>query len=145
MSLLEQTVERVKQWGSDRADDRKQCIALLQQIARNMDSAIAVWEALQQEAPETRNAFTAILAIGPERAKKLYQIYQDQKDVSGELTALSGVKFRDTLGIMDEIDTVQAYGQLKPDETVVDRAAAAIATMKNRRQRVKQAIESLRQ
>lgn len=145
MTLLEQTADVVKQWGPERADDRKQCLSLLEQAVNHMDAAITEWDNLQQEAPETGNAFTAILSIGTERSKKLFQIHQEQKELGEQLTALTGIAFKDTMGIADEIDIVQAYGQLNKDETVVDRAQTAIETMKKRKQRIAQTIAQLRE
>jgi len=143
MSLLEQTVEAVKQWGPQRGDDRKQCIALLKQLSDNMGAAIKIWEQLQNEAPTSRDTFTVLLAIGSDRSKALYRIYQDQKETSGQLSSLTEVPLRDTLGLNDEIDVVQAYGQLKADETIAEKAQTAVATMKKRQECIDQAISSL--
>jgi hypothetical protein len=101
MSLLEQAVAAVGEWGPQRSDDRKQCIALLQQLTENLGAAIKIWEELHQEAPVSRNTFTVLLSIGAERSKTLYSIYQDQKDAAGELSALTGIPLRDTLGLSD--------------------------------------------
>lgn len=143
MSLLEQTVNVIAQWGPQRDDDRKQCAALLQQLTENMDAAIKIWEELRDEAPVSRNQFTVLLSIGSERSKALYRIYQDQKDTGGQLSSLTGIPLRDTLGLMDEIDVIQAYGQLKDGETITDKAEAAIATMRERQKQIQQAIGSL--
>jgi len=143
MSLLEQAVEVVKQWGPQRDDERKQCLALLQQLSENMGAAIKIWEELQHEAPVSDNKFTVLLSIGAERSKALYRIYQDQKDAGGQLSSLTGISLRDTLDLSDEIDVVQAYGQLKPDETIAQKAQTAIATMKERQHHIDKAIASL--
>jgi hypothetical protein len=143
MSLLEQTVEAVKQWGPQRGDDRKQCIALLKQLSDNIRAAIKIWEELQNEAPTSRDKFTVLLAIGSDRSKALYRIYQDQKETGGQLSSLTEVPLRDTLGLNDEIDVVQAYGQLKADETIAEKAQTAIAAMKKRQECIDQAISSL--
>ena len=143
MSLLEQTVEVVKQWGPQRGDERKQCLALLQQLTDNMGAAIKIWQELQNEAPVSDNKFTVLLSIGAERSKALYRIYQDQRDAGGQLSSLTGTPLRDTLGLSDEIDVVQAYGQLKADETIADKAQAAIATMKERQKHIDAAIARL--
>jgi hypothetical protein len=143
MSLLEHIVEAVSQWGPQRDDDRKQCIALLQQLTDNIAAAIKIWEELEREAPVSRDKFTALLSIGAERSKTLYRIYQDQKDTGGQLSSLTGIPLRDTLGLSDEIDVVQAYGQLQADETIAEKAQTALATMKERQERIDKAIESL--
>lgn len=143
MSLLDQAVEAAKQWGPQRDDDRKQCIALLRQLTDNMGAAIKIWEELRNEAPASRDKFTVLLSIGAERSKALYNIYQDQKDAGGQLSALTGIPLRDTLGLSDEIDVVQAYGQLKADETIAERAETAIATMKERQEHIEQALARL--
>lgn len=143
MSLLDQAVEAAKQWGPQRDDDRKQCIALLRQLTDNMGAAIKIWEELRNEAPASRDKFTVLLSIGAERSKALYNIYQDQKDAGGQLSTLTGIPLRDTLGLSDEIDVVQAYGQLKADETIAERAETAIATMKERQEHIEQALARL--
>lgn len=136
MSLLEQTVEVVGQWGADRAEDRKQCIALLEKVAQNMDAAIQVWEDILKDKPESDNKFTTILTIGPERSKQLYRIYLQEKELGAQLTEMTSVVFKDTLGLMDEIDIVQVYLQVKADETLSDKAQTAINTMKGRRESI---------
>ena len=143
MSLLGQTVDRVKQWGPDRNDDSKECVALLQKIEQNLEAAIRVWESVLQDAPDSTDPFTVLLSIGSERSKELYKIYLDEKDVGRELTRLTGVTLRDNLGLMDEIDVVQAYGQLQPDQTVAQKADAALQTMKERKENVRNAIAEL--
>ncbi len=143
MSLLEQAVAAVEEWGPQRTDDRKQCIALLQQLTGNLSAAIKIWEELYQEAPVSRNTFTVLLSIGAERSKGLYRIYQDQKDAAGELSALTGIPLRDTLGLSDEVDVVQAYGQLQADQTIAGKAQTAIAVMKERKAHIDKVIASL--
>ena len=143
MSLLEQTVEAIGQWGPQRGDDRKQCVALLQQLAENIGAAIKIWQELQKEAPPSRDKFTVLLSIGAERSKALYRIYQEQKDAGGQLSSLTGIPLRDTLGLSDEIDVIQAYGQMKTDETIAEKAKTAIATMTERQQRIDKTIASL--
>lgn len=143
MSLLEQVVEAVEEWGPQRADERKQCIALLQQLNENIRAAIKIWQEIQQQAPESHDKFTVLLSIGAERSKALYGIYQDQKDAAGELSSVTGIPLRDTLGLSHEIDVIQAYGQLQADETIAEKAEVAIETMKERQARIDKAITSL--
>ena len=144
MTLLQQTVEVVNQWAPDREDDRRQCVALLDQVVRNLEAAIEVWKAVRAEAPDVSDPLTALLSIGSARSKRLYEIYMDEKEVAEELTKLTGVPVKDTLGLTEELDIIQAYGQLQPGQTVGEKADRAIRVMNVRKESVIRATAGLK-
>ena len=134
------TIEASKDWPPERRDG---CIALLEEAARRIGEAIEVWEGAL-EAPDERSApFTAVVHVGAERAKSLQRLYFDQKALATELSEQTGVVYRDALGMDDSIAVVQPYDQFGDEESVHDRARAAIETMRARAQRLAETIRAL--
>ena len=143
MSLLRQAVAVVTQWDATREEDRGRCVSLLESVVHNMNEAVKIWEDFLKDAPDSGDRFTPVLWLGPERSKQLHRLYLKEKEAGRKLTDLTGIPFRDTLGISAEIDIVQAYGQLETDEKGTDRAREAIRIINDRKQRVSDAISSL--
>lgn len=143
MSLLDQAVETVQIWGPERKKDRARCLKLFRQTAGRMDRGIAVWEAFLENAPESGDHFTTVLWIGAKPARKLQALYLENKAAAVELTKLTGVRFKDSLSLAEDLDIVQPYDQLKPGESGSDRAKAAIRAMTDRKQNIEAAVASL--
>ena len=134
------TIEASKDWPPER---RAGCIALLEDAARRLGEAIEVWEGAL-EMPDERNApFTAVVHVGPERARHLQRLYFDQKALARELSEQTGVVYRDALGMDESIAVVQAYDQFGDEESIHDRARAAIETMRERARRLAETIRAL--
>jgi hypothetical protein len=142
--MLDRAVETIQSWGADRKKDRAQCTKRFEQIAKRLDRAIAIWEEFLDKAPESGDRFTAVMWVGAGRAKKLQALYLENKAAAVELTELTGVRFKDSLSLNEELDIVQPYDQLGPDETGSDRAQAAIRAMTERKEKIQAAIASLR-
>lgn len=145
MSLLDRAVDTVERWGGERSDDRDRCVELLEQAAEQLQRAIDVWRAFLDDAPESGDRFTAVLWIGAERAKRLQSIHLENRQTALALTELTGVRFKDSLSLAEDIDVVQPYDQLGPQETGVERAESAIRTMSARKQSIERAVTSLRE
>ncbi len=143
MTLLDEAVETVRSWGADRMEDRERCLSLFKQTVERMDQGIAVWERFQKEAPESGDRFTTVLWMGPVLAKELHAHYLANRDTAIALTALTGVRFKDSLSLNEELDILQPYDQLGPNESGRDRAASAIRVMVARKERVEAAIAGL--
>ena len=134
------TVEASKAWPPER---RSACIALLEDAARRMEEAIAVWEGALADPDESGVAFTAVVRIGAERARDLQRLYFDQKALAAELTGRTGVVWRDALAMDESIAIVQAYDQFGAEESLHERASRAIETMRGRAERLAETISAL--
>ena len=134
------TVEASKSWPTERRDE---CVALLEEAARRIDEAILVWEEVLVSPDESGVPFTAILHIGPERSKALQGLYFDQKALAAKLTEKTGATWRDALGMDDSIAIVQPFDQLGAEESLHERARNAIATLRQRSQRLATTIATL--
>lgn len=143
MNLLDQAVETVNGWSAEKNKDRAQCVRLFKQTVKHMDGGIAVWEEFLKKAPESGDPFTAVLWMGSTPAKKLQALYLENKATAIALTKLTGVRFKDSLSLSEDLDIVQAYDQLGADETGIERAKTAIRLMTGRKERIEAAIASL--
>jgi hypothetical protein len=142
MSLLDQAMEVVGGWDSDRNDERQRCAVLLKGIQADMEEAIGLWEKAVTEAPAECNPFMLVVWVGAERARQLHRLYLRGNESAEELTKLSGVPFKDTLGMAEELQIVTAYGELKAGESGADRAKQAIETLTQRKSRVAETLSS---
>lgn len=143
MNLVDQAVEIVEAWDANRKKDRAQCVRLFGQTVKHMDRGIAIWKEFRKKAPESGNHFTAVLWMGSGPAKKLQALYLKNKAAAIALTELTGVRFKDSLSLGEDLDIVQPYDQLGPGETGIDRAKAAIRVMTGRKENIEAAIVSL--
>ena len=134
------TVEASRAWPPER---RIACIALLEDAVRRLEEAMAVWEGALDAPDESGVPFTAVVHFGPERAKRLQQLYFDQKALAAELTGQTGVVYRDALGMDDSIAIAQPYDQFGAEESLHDRANRAIETMRGRIQRLRETMAAL--
>ena len=134
------TVEASRAWPDER---RTECVALLEDAARRLGEAVAVWEGALAAPDESGVPFTAVLHFGPERARSLQRLYFDQKTLAAELTERTGVVWRDALGMDDSIAIVQPYDQFRADESLHNRANRAIETMRGRAERLAETIAAL--
>jgi len=105
-------------------------------IVECMQRAMSIWQSYAQSPTESDVAYTAVMRIGPERAREIHRIHLELREHARTLTAQSKVSFRDTIGISRQIDIVGAYDELGPDESGADRAAKAIQTIQERIDRI---------
>lgn len=81
--------------------------------------------------------------MGAEPARQLQAIHLASKETAAALTELTGVPFKNSLDLAEELDVVQPYEQLGPGESGSDRAESAIAVMNARTERIEDAIRDL--
>ena len=74
-----------------------------------------------------------MLWIGSTRARQLHRIHATVRQLGGELAELTGVPVKDSMGIVEEIDVVDAYRQLQSEESGADRARDALETLAQRK------------
>jgi hypothetical protein len=86
MSLLDQAMETIGGWDSNRDADRQRCKALLQGIQNDMQEAIGLWETAVTEAPAEFNPFLLVVWVGAERARQLHRLYLRGKESVETLT-----------------------------------------------------------
>ncbi len=134
------TVGASKVWPPER---RTACIAMLEDAARRIEEAIAVWEGALADPDESGVPFTAVVHIGAERARDLQRLYFDQKALAADLTGQTGVVWRDALEMDDSIAIVQPYDQFGADESLHDRAKRAIGILRGRAERLAATIAAL--
>ena len=134
------TLEASRAWPSER---RTACIALLEDAARRIEEALAVWEGALADPDERGVPYTAVVHIGAERARNLQRLYFDQKALAAELTGRTGVVWRDALGMDDSIAIVQPYDQFGAEESLHERAHRAIETLRGRAERLAETIAAL--
>ena len=134
------TVEASRDWPPER---RTACIAILEDAARRIEEAVAVWEGALADPDESGVPFTAVVHIGAERARSLQRLYFEQKALAAKLTDHTGVVWRDALAMDESIAIVQPYDQFGPAESLHERANRAIETMRGRAERLAETIAAL--
>jgi hypothetical protein len=142
-SVLHELSEAVAGWDPSRSADRAACAEALAAMERNMEAAIAIWRECADSTDAVENRYTALIALGAERAKALHRLHLEQKAAAAKATQASGVALTDALGIAEDLDVVQAYGQFAADESIASRAERAITTLEARREAVSKAIGQL--
>lgn len=140
MTQLEQIVESLSRTGRD--DIRADCIAVLRDLARNIDAAGDLWSEAREQSHGEVQQFTFVLWFGPERAKALHRLHLEQRRLGAALTEVTGIKFSDTMGIVESIDVIEAYAQAG-DESGAERVDSALETLKTRGKRLRDVIAAL--
>ncbi|MDX1513528.1 MAG: hypothetical protein R3174_07265 [Gammaproteobacteria bacterium] len=143
MSLIRQAVESIGAFGPGRERDRARALDLFHQVLERMERALEIWQAFRDSAPETGDRFTAVLWMGAEPARELHALYLENKTAAGSLTELTGVRFKDSLNLAEDLDIVQPYEQLGPKESGRDRAEKAIRIQTERTEKLKAALAAL--
>ena len=141
MIQLGQIVETL---GAEELEEtRSSSVSLLSELADNLTAAGNIWtEALEQASGEAQR-FTFVLWFGPERAKALHRLHLEQRRLGARLTEISTISFSDGMGIIDEIDVVDAYAQAG-EESGRERANTALETLAERRRQLDEVIAALR-
>ncbi len=145
MTLLEQAVGAVRDWDSSRADERDQCLALLELIAVRMRDALVIWQT-HRDAPielDPKRAVTTL--VRPDAAKQLNDLHYQTRDAARKLMDLTGVPFIDTFDLCEELTIELAYRQLKLGETIPYVCVKAVENQQRRLSAVETALSALRQ
>ena len=135
--VLQQVRTVVESWRDTEPEKLKGCGALLEKTEQNMATAVSIWREIAAQEPGQNDPFTVVLWFGAERAKALHGLYLEQLTIGAQLTELTGIAFKDSLGIVAEIDIVQAYGQLRRDESPTEHAEEAIEVLCGRQQQMR--------
>ena len=143
MSVVEQAGAKIQSWDEARNAQRLACTELFRRLVKNLDAAIVIWQTFLERNPASRDRFSAVIDLGSEPSKHLHGLHLDSKECAAELTQLTGIVFRDSLGMHESIDVVMPYASLGNDEVLADRARAAIEVMTGRRAALHRTGEAL--
>ncbi len=143
MTVLDRARSEIAGWGDDREPARRRCLELLQAMNANLGEAVRTWEAALAAGEPEPDRFRLVPWFGAERARALHRLHLEQRDIAQELTELTAIPFKDTMGIVDEIDIVEAYAQVRPGDSAADWANAAIATLRTRAERLTEVIAAI--
>lgn len=124
-------------------DDSKALLDCLQDISAQMQQARNIWQSCAESSVQLDDQYTAVMWVGAEKSRDLHRIRLRLRDLARQLSASSGVSFHDTIGFSSQLDIVDAYAQLMPDETGASRAKDAIETIDKRRSAVEDAMARL--
>lgn len=143
MNGLDKAVELVLKWTAQRQKDRAEAKALLEALIQDGQDAIQVWQGFLN-APGAAGDQRAVMSwIGPTRAKQLHEINLAAKARVHALGQLAGPAVGRFIDL--EPDVIEmGYGQLKPGETGMDAAKAAIKTMEDRVRQLRVQLDRLR-
>ena len=123
--------------------DPKALLDCLADISAQMQQAANIWQAYAENPVQLDDQYTAVMWIGADKSRDLHRIRLKLRDLARQLSASSGVSFHDTIGFSSQLDIVDAYGQLMPDETGASRAKDAIETIDKRRSAIEDAMAML--
>jgi|GEM_PF-2893692 len=125
------------------SEQRSQVCDCLENIGKQMDEARSIWQSYAENPVQKDDQYTAVMWIGPQRSRELLRVHLRLRDLARKLSEAGGIAFHDTIGISTQVDIVDAYSQLLPDETGASRAADAIETIENRHADIRDAIARL--
>ncbi len=125
------------------AGQRSMAQSCLREISAQMEQASGIWKSYAEDPVQQEDQYTAVMWIGPERSRDLHRIRLKLRELARQLSEASDVAFHDTIGFSSQLDIVDAYSQLMPDETGASRAKDAIETIDKRRAGVEDAIARL--
>jgi len=92
-------------------DQRAAVSASLSEAVELMQGALDIWRDYTASPADCDDRFTAVMWIGPKRARDLHRIHLQLRELAARLTDASGVRFRDTVGMLPALDIVEAYDQ----------------------------------
>ena len=140
MSELEQVLEKLN--AAQDEEQRSQCCVLLRELTTNQKAAHTLWSEAQSHACAEAEPFTFVLWFGAERARALHRLHLEQRRLGRELTDLTGVGFSDSMGIVEEIDVIEAYAQSEA-QSASERADSVLEILTQRRKRLEQVTAAL--
>lgn len=143
MTLLEQAVSIVSGWDAARAEERRQCISLLETIHARTEEALAIWQAHLDTPMEQDPRRTLTTLVRPDAAKRLNDLHYQTKDAARQLMELTGTPFIDTFDLCEELTIELAYRQLKLGETIPYICVKAVENQGRRLAAIAQALRSL--
>ncbi len=133
MNSLDRAIELVLRWKADRQKQRADVLARLEAVAKECQAAVQVWQGYLDKPGASGDQWTIVSWIGPNRAKQLHEINLRAKQNVEEICRMAGPQSGRFIGLEENVDViVMAYRMLKPGETGMDAATAAIQRQQER-------------
>lgn len=126
MDSLDQAIDLVSRWKADRNKQRTEVLARLENVIKDCQAAIKVWQDFLDKPGAPGDQWTIMSWIGPARAKQLHEINLRSKASVEDVCRLAGPAVGRFV-VLDEDVIEMAYRQLKPGETGIDAAKTAVA------------------
>lgn len=126
MESLDRAIDLVSRWKADRQKQRAEVLARLDSVTRDCQAAIKVWQDFLDKPGAPGDHWAIMSWTGPVRAKQLHEINLRAKTSVEEVCRLAGPA-AGRFVVLDEDVIEMAYRQLKPGETGIDAAKAAVA------------------
>lgn len=133
MNSLDRAIELVLRWKADRQKQRADVLARLEAVAKECQASAQVWQGYLDKPGASGDQWTIVSWIGPERAKQLHDINLRAKQNVEEVCRMAGPQAGRFIGLEENVDVIEmAYRMLKPGETGMDAAQAAIQRQQER-------------
>ena len=131
MRSLQKAVALIEAWPPARDKERREIAALFHEMIRGCEEAVRVWEEYLKAPGPPGDRWSIVSWIGPERAKRLYEINLRLKEPMRRICAAADEKLGRLVHYEDSLIEM-AYRQLQPGETGPDAARKAVQRMEAR-------------
>lgn len=125
MDSLDRAIDLVSRWKADRNKQRAEVLTRLESVIKDCQAGIKVWQDFLDKPGAPGDQWTIVSWIGPSRAKQLHEINLRAKASVEEVCRMAGPA-AGRFVVLDEDVIEMAYRQLKPDESGIDAAKAAV-------------------
>ncbi len=143
MDSLDRAIDLVARWKADRGKQRAEVLTRLESVIKDCQAAMKVWEDFLGKPGAPGGEWTIVSWVGPARAKQLHEINLRAKASVEEVCRLAGPAAGRFAGL-DEDVIEMAYRQLKPGESGIDAAKAAVANTQKTMDYLRGLIERVR-
>jgi hypothetical protein len=145
MNSLDRAIELVVRWKADRHKPRAEVLARLETVAKECQAAIQVWQGFLDKPGATGDQWTIMSWIGPDRAKQLHDINLRAKENIEAVCRMAGPQSGRFIALEENADAIEmAYRMLKPGETGVDAARAAVQAQQARADYIRGLMQRVR-
>ena len=145
MNSLDRAIELVMRWKADRQKQRADVLTRLESVVKECQAAVQVWQGYLAKPGTPGDHWTIVSWIGPDRAKQLHEINLRAKQNVEEICRMAGPQSGRFIGLEENIDViVMAYRMLKPGETGVDAAKAAVQQQQERMDNIRGLMQRIR-
>lgn len=133
MDSLDRAVELISRWKADRQKQRAEVLSRLETVAKECQSAIAVWQGYLGKPGAPGDQWTIVSWIGPERAKQLHEIDLRAKAEIEAVCRLAGPQAGRFIALEGNANVIEmAYRMLHPGESGTDAARTAVQRQQER-------------
>lgn len=143
MSSLDEAVELVSRWKTDRQKNRAAVLAQLDELTKECQAATKIWQGYVSAPGAPGDERSIVSWVGPDRAKQLHEVSLRARELVQAICRAAGPKV-ERFADMDESIIEMAYRQLKPGESGVDAAKSALSRMQDRVNYIGELIERVR-